>query len=91
MIVKEIRIWKKSSYEGANANRFVAKVEIESPNGNMEIPLAPEVADRMIEFLAPVVAEFSRRAVEQILGDITSQVQALRAPPVDATLPEAGK
>ena len=83
MEVKEVRIWKKSIYEGNNQGRFVAVVLIGSPSGNMEIPLAVEVAERMLEFLAPVIAEFSRRAVEEIVSDITSQVLSLKSPVIE--------
>ena len=49
----------------------------------MEIPLGPDVSEKLIEYLAPIVAEFSRQAVQQIIGDITSQVRSLQNPVIE--------
>ncbi len=83
MIVKEIRIWKKESYESENPGRFVARVNIESPRGNMEIPLDAGIAEKLVEYLGPIVAEFSKRAVAELLGDIQTQMQSLKAPAIE--------
>lgn len=83
MEIREVRIWKKETYESENPGRFVARVEYRSPKGNIEIPLDIEVAESMLAFLAPVIAKFSRKAVETIMSDIENQVLALQSPPID--------
>lgn len=82
--IQELRIWKKASYEDINPDRWVAKVAYQQRDSSMEIALAPEIAERMLTFLAPALVEFSRQAVGQIAQDITTQVQAIGVQPIEA-------
>lgn len=83
MEIQELRIWKKGSYETENPGRFVARVNIESPRGNMELPLAPEVGEAMLAWLAPIIAKYSKQATEEITRDIESQILSLKAPAIE--------
>lgn len=84
MEIKELRIWKKESHEHENAGRFVARVEIKSHRGNMEIPMSPKVAEAMLKWLAPVIAKFSKAVAEEITRDIETQVMGLSSPAIES-------
>lgn len=83
MEIKEIRIWKKETYESDNPGRFVARIDIKSPRGNLEIPLASEIAEPLLQLLAPMIAKFAKQSTEQITQDIESQVLSLQAPAIE--------
>jgi hypothetical protein len=78
--IESLQITRNPTYVSVNAGRFVAQIKFKSETGNIEVLLAPEIAERLMAYLAPLLAEFSRRATEQIASDIAEQCKLLEAP-----------
>lgn len=83
MEIKSVTIKKQANYETQNAGRFVANIEFVSEYGNMSIPLAPDVSEKLLEFLTPVIVEFSSRATNQVAEILTKQLADRTAPAID--------
>lgn len=83
MEIKSVKFSKQACYE-SNPGRWVGKVEFTSSQGNCEIPLAPEVAEKLLEVLTPVLVEFSQRATAGIAEILTKQLQDKTTPAIEA-------
>jgi hypothetical protein len=83
MEIKSVSFEKVPNYETVNAGQWVGRVEFKSSNGNCSIPLAPEVAGKLLTVLTPVLVEFSQRATSQIAEILTKQLADSTAPAID--------
>lgn len=84
MQITRLQIEKNPSYRDNNPDRWVGRVEYKSVSGNLEVLLAPEVAEKLLTLLGQVLVEFSRRAADNIAKDIEHQIAQLNAPPIEA-------
>ena len=75
MEIKSVSFIKNPSYDSVNPDKWVGRVEFKSDRGNCSIPLAPEVAEKLLVVLTPVLVEFSQRATAGIAEILTKQLQ----------------
>jgi hypothetical protein len=83
MEITRVTIGKKASYE-ANAGRFVAEVEFKSDRASMHIPLSPDVSERLLAFLTPVIVECASRSTNEIAEILTKQLAESSNPAIEA-------
>jgi hypothetical protein len=83
MEITKVTISKRASYE-ANAGRFVAEVEFKSDRANMHIPLSPDVSEKLLTFLTPVIVECASRSTNEIAEILTKQIADSKAPAIEA-------
>lgn len=83
MQITRLQIEKNPSYRDSNPDRWVGNIEYKSTSGNLQVLLAPEVAEKLLTLLAQVLVEFSKRAAENIAKDIEYQVAQLNTPSIE--------
>lgn len=80
--IESVMIRRRKSYE-ENSGRFVGEVEYQGMTGKVTLTISEDVSEKLLEFLAPVLVEYSRRVALQIADDITRQVAALKTPALE--------
>lgn len=86
--IESVTIRRRKRYED-NPGRFVGEVEYEGSGNKVAIMLDQALSEKLLEYLAPVLVEYSRRVALQIADDITQQVAALSTPAIEATTEQA--
>ena len=84
MTLRELKVRKRQSYEEM-AGRFVAEVSYEGSGGTISMPLGPDISEKLMEFLAPMLARFGSEAANEIASSVLSVVEDSKA----VTLPES--
>ena len=81
MKLKELTIKMNESYDD-NPGQYRGKIKWEEKNdGEMTIVLPPEISEKLLLFLAPVMQEFSTRAATAMVNAIEASVNEARQLP----------
>jgi len=83
MTIEKVEIRKLKSYEGVNAGRFVAEIEYKGERGSIQMPLTPEVSEKLLAFVA-LIAKLASDAANEIASDIFKAVEDQRHPAIEA-------
>jgi len=67
MQIDELTIRKGERYRtGEEENHYYAVAKVSGTRGNLTIPMTPEVSDRLMEYLAPLIAKFGSEAAQEL-------------------------
>lgn len=78
MTLRELTVRKRASYEDM-AGRFVAEVQYEGSGGKITMPLSPEISEKLMEFLAPMLARFGSEAANEIAASVLKVLEDSKA------------
>lgn len=76
MRIERLTIERTESWQTVNPNRYVATVEYKSPKGEIKMPLTPEISERLLEFVAPLIARLGAEAAQEIAANIYKAIEA---------------
>lgn len=76
----EIELRKARSYEGANAGRWVAKVQYSTPSSETSILLTPLASEELLAFLGPLLVKHATAAAQAVAFDMQASIDATTVP-----------
>jgi hypothetical protein len=74
MSLQSLTLRKRQSYEEM-PGRFVAEVRYEGSRGSIVMPLTPDISEKLMEYLAPLLARFGSDAASEIAASVTKALE----------------
>lgn len=78
MRIERLTIAKEPSYSRENPDRYVATIEYKSTRGEIKMPLTPEISERLLEFVAPLIARLGAEAAQEIASNIYRAIETVK-------------
>lgn len=88
LILNQLRIVRNASYD-TNPGRYRAEVEYKTVSSETKLMLHPEVAEKLLAWLAPLLVQYAAKEAGEVAENIKRSIDAL-APSVqiEDTKPE---
>ncbi len=82
MTLVDLNIRRRTSYEEMSG-RYVAEVKFQGSRGNITLPLSPEISEKLMEYLAPLLARFGSDAAAEIAASVLKAVEDRKATEIE--------
>lgn len=76
MTIERLTIERTASWQTVNPDRYIATVHYKSNKGEITMPLTPEISERLLEFVAPLIARLGAEAAQEIASNIYKTIEA---------------
>lgn len=73
----QVELRKARSYEGANAGRWIAKVNYATPNSESALLLTPEASEELLAFLGPLLVKHATAAAHAVASDMQAAIDTV--------------
>lgn len=84
MKLEKLEIRKSESYRNEPPNRYIGEVEYQGSRGKMVVILPPEVSEKLLVYLGPLMAQFAQQGAQEIAANIIRSVEDLKTPAIAA-------
>lgn len=78
----KICIQKQESWRPENAGRYIATVDYSGPKGALTMPLGPDVSERLLAVLGPMIAKLGADAANEIATDVLNAIEEANNPAI---------
>lgn len=78
MSLERLTIEKTPSWRDTNPDRYIATVHYKSNKGEITMPLTPEISERLLEFVAPLIARLGAEAAQEIASNIYRAIETAK-------------
>lgn len=72
--LREVTLRKARGYEGANAGRWIAKVDYSTVNSESSILLTPDASEELLAFLGPLLVKYATAAAQAVAADMQAAI-----------------